>query len=195
MGGGGLLARRSVATPRLRACSQDTFFPRTLSNPQYISGAIMFEETLYQSTAAGKPFVDVLKDAGIVPGIKVDTGLQPLPGTDGETSTQVRGRAEGGASAGVRRGGAPTHPPPVHPPQTTQRSFSAGPGRPGRPVRGLLQAGRPVRQVAGGAQRRRRAAVVDGGAGERARPGPLRPDRPAGGAGAHRGAGGDPGPR
>ena len=36
----------------------------------------MFDETLYQSTAGGKPFVDVLKEAGIVPGIKVDTGLQ-----------------------------------------------------------------------------------------------------------------------
>lgn len=34
----------------------------------------MFEETLYQSTADGKPFVDVLRDQGIVPGIKVDTG-------------------------------------------------------------------------------------------------------------------------
>jgi fructose-bisphosphate aldolase class I len=32
--------------------------------------------------------VDVLKGQGIVPGIKVDTGLQPLPGTDGETATQ-----------------------------------------------------------------------------------------------------------
>ena len=41
-----------------------------------ISGCIMFEETLYQSTAAGKPFVDVLREQGIVPGIKVDTGLQ-----------------------------------------------------------------------------------------------------------------------
>ncbi len=39
-----------------------------------ISGCIMFEETLYQSTADGKPFVDVLRDQGIVPGIKVDTG-------------------------------------------------------------------------------------------------------------------------
>jgi fructose-bisphosphate aldolase class I len=55
---------------------------------QYISGAIMFEETLYQSTADGKPFVDVLKEQGIVPGIKVDTGLQVIPGTDGETTTQ-----------------------------------------------------------------------------------------------------------
>ena len=44
----------------------------------YISGCIMFEETLYQSTADGVPFVKVLKDAGILPGIKVDTGLQVL---------------------------------------------------------------------------------------------------------------------
>eukprot|EP00179_Madagascaria_erythrocladioides_P006894 CAMPEP_0198323388 /NCGR_PEP_ID=MMETSP1450-20131203/11648_1 /TAXON_ID=753684 ORGANISM="Madagascaria erythrocladiodes, Strain CCMP3234" /NCGR_SAMPLE_ID=MMETSP1450 /ASSEMBLY_ACC=CAM_ASM_001115 /LENGTH=403 /DNA_ID=CAMNT_0044027083 /DNA_START=86 /DNA_END=1297 /DNA_ORIENTATION=- len=54
---------------------------------KYISGAIMFEETLYQSTADGKQFVDVLKDQGIVPGIKVDTGLTALPRTDGETAT------------------------------------------------------------------------------------------------------------
>lgn len=39
----------------------------------------MFEETLYQSTAAGKPFVDVLREQGIIPGIKVDTGLQVRP--------------------------------------------------------------------------------------------------------------------
>ncbi len=48
----------------------------------------MFEETLYQSTRDGVPFVDVLKSAGIVPGIKVDTGLQMLPGPLGETTTQ-----------------------------------------------------------------------------------------------------------
>ena len=45
---------------------------------QYISGCIMFEETLYQSTAAGKPFVDVLAEQGIKAGIKVDTGLQVI---------------------------------------------------------------------------------------------------------------------
>ena len=48
----------------------------------------MFEETLYQSTADGKPFVDVLTEQGIKPGIKVDTGLQMLPGMNGETATQ-----------------------------------------------------------------------------------------------------------
>lgn len=48
----------------------------------YISGAILYEETLYQSSAEGIPFVDILKKNHIFPGIKVDTGLQPLPGAD-----------------------------------------------------------------------------------------------------------------
>lgn len=39
---------------------------------QYISGAILFEETLYQSTTDGKKMVDVLVEQNIVPGIKVD---------------------------------------------------------------------------------------------------------------------------
>ncbi|GMI19949.1 hypothetical protein TeGR_g13304 [Tetraparma gracilis] len=45
---------------------------------EYISGAILFEETLFQSDPSGKPFVDVLRGNGIIPGIKVDTGLRPL---------------------------------------------------------------------------------------------------------------------
>merc|ERR1719426_196361 len=52
---------------------------------KYISGAILFEETLYQSDPAGKPFVDVLNGNGIIPGIKVDTGLKDLcGGNEGE---------------------------------------------------------------------------------------------------------------
>merc|ERR1711871_1879430 len=47
---------------------------------QYISGAILFEETLFQSDPEGKPFVDVLNGMNIIPGIKVDTGLKPLLG-------------------------------------------------------------------------------------------------------------------
>ena len=43
---------------------------------EYISGAILFEETLYQSTKAGKPMVDCLKEAGIVPGITLDSSLR-----------------------------------------------------------------------------------------------------------------------
>ncbi|KXZ46469.1 hypothetical protein GPECTOR_43g905 [Gonium pectorale] len=55
---------------------------------QYVSGAIMFEETLYQTARDGRQFVDILLSQGIYPGIKVDTGLQILPGDKGETTTQ-----------------------------------------------------------------------------------------------------------
>ncbi len=48
----------------------------------------MFEETLYQKASTGKQFVDILLAQGIYPGIKVDTGLQVLPGGRGETATQ-----------------------------------------------------------------------------------------------------------
>ncbi len=43
------------------------------------------QETLYQSTKAGKKFVDVMHEQGIVPGIKVDKGLVPLPNSNGES--------------------------------------------------------------------------------------------------------------
>lgn len=46
---------------------------------QYISGAILFEETLYQSTVDGKKMVDVLAEQNIVPGIKVDKVIMETP--------------------------------------------------------------------------------------------------------------------
>lgn len=55
---------------------------------QYLSGVILFEETLYQKTSGGKPFVQVLKEGGVLPGIKVDKGTVELAGTNGETTTQ-----------------------------------------------------------------------------------------------------------
>ncbi|KCV69150.1 fructose-bisphosphate aldolase class-I [Fonticula alba] len=53
-----------------------------------IGGVIMFEETLYQKAADGRSFVEILNEAGIIPGIKIDTGLVEIPGTNGETVTQ-----------------------------------------------------------------------------------------------------------
>merc|ERR1719456_355300 len=47
---------------------------------KYCGGAILFTETLYQSTTDGKKMVDLAKENGIIPGIKVDTGLVPLVG-------------------------------------------------------------------------------------------------------------------
>jgi fructose-bisphosphate aldolase class I len=54
----------------------------------YISGVIFFHETLYQNDDNGKPFREILKEKGIIPGIKVDKGLVPLAGTNGEHTTQ-----------------------------------------------------------------------------------------------------------
>ena len=55
---------------------------------QNISGVILFEETLFQNTDDGTPFVDLMKAKGILPGIKVDKGVKPLFGTNGECVTQ-----------------------------------------------------------------------------------------------------------
>ena len=54
----------------------------------FISGIILFEETLKQKTAAGVALPLLLTAQGIVPGIKVDMGTLPLPGFPGEKVTQ-----------------------------------------------------------------------------------------------------------
>eukprot|EP00246_Nothoceros_aenigmaticus_P005721 TRINITY_DN17993_c0_g1_i1.p1 TRINITY_DN17993_c0_g1~~TRINITY_DN17993_c0_g1_i1.p1 ORF type:complete len:367 (+),score=61.77 TRINITY_DN17993_c0_g1_i1:25-1101(+) len=55
---------------------------------EYISGVILYEETLFQKSSTGVPFVNILNDAGVIPGIKVDLGVVNLAGTNGETTTQ-----------------------------------------------------------------------------------------------------------
>lgn len=54
----------------------------------FISGVILFEETLKQKSAAGVPLTELLQTQGIVPGIKVDKGTVMLPCFPGETVTQ-----------------------------------------------------------------------------------------------------------
>jgi len=49
-----------------------------------ISGAILFDETIRQKTKDGTPMIKVITDAGIIPGIKVDTGAKDLAGRPGE---------------------------------------------------------------------------------------------------------------
>ena len=53
-----------------------------------ISGAILFDETIRQQKKDGTPFVKVLADAGIIPGIKVDTGAKDMAGHPGEKITE-----------------------------------------------------------------------------------------------------------
>jgi fructose-bisphosphate aldolase class I len=55
---------------------------------EFISGGILFDETLRQKTASGKPFVQAMNERGIIPGIKVDAGTKPLALHPGETITE-----------------------------------------------------------------------------------------------------------
>jgi fructose-bisphosphate aldolase class I len=60
----------------------------TPSLGDHISGAILYDETIRQSTADGVPFTKVMTDAGIIPGIKVDKGAKALAGFPGEKVTE-----------------------------------------------------------------------------------------------------------
>jgi len=55
---------------------------------EHISGAILYDETIRQATKGGVPFTKVMLDNGILPGIKVDKGPQPLAGFPGEVVTE-----------------------------------------------------------------------------------------------------------
>jgi fructose-bisphosphate aldolase class I len=55
---------------------------------KHISGVILFDETLRQSSADGTPFPRYLADQGVIPGIKVDAGAKSLAGAEGETVTE-----------------------------------------------------------------------------------------------------------
>jgi fructose-bisphosphate aldolase class I len=80
-----------VTTPGLGSC---------------ISGAILYDETIRQSTLAGVPFAQALEAAGIVPGIKVDAGAKPLAGFADEVVTEgldgLRERLAAYAGMGAR---------------------------------------------------------------------------------------------
>ena len=71
-----------------------------------ISGAILFDETMRQKTKAGRPFLDCLREQGIVPGIKVDQGTKAMAGFPGEKVTEgldgLRGRLEDYFQFGAR---------------------------------------------------------------------------------------------
>jgi fructose-bisphosphate aldolase class I len=73
---------------------------------EFISGAILFDETIRQAKKDGTPFVKLLTDAGVIPGIKVDTGAKDLPFHPGEKVTEgldgLRERLEGYRQMGAR---------------------------------------------------------------------------------------------
>jgi fructose-bisphosphate aldolase class I len=55
---------------------------------EFMSGVILFDETIRQSAADGTPFPKLLESKGVIPGIKVDKGAKPLALSDGETVTE-----------------------------------------------------------------------------------------------------------
>src|SRR5689334_3464267 len=72
----------------------------------YISGVILFDETIRQSASDGTPFPKLLESKGVIPGIKVDIGAQPLANAEGETVTEgldgLRARLEEYRGLGAR---------------------------------------------------------------------------------------------
>ncbi len=75
------------STEENRRAYRDVLFT-TPGIEQYISGVILFDETIRQHSADGTRFVEVLDSAGIIPGIKVDSGAKPLAGFPGEKITE-----------------------------------------------------------------------------------------------------------
>jgi len=61
---------------------------RTAGAADFISGVILYDETLRQKAADGTPLVKVLQDQGVAAGIKVDSGAKPLAGRPGEVVTE-----------------------------------------------------------------------------------------------------------
>jgi len=55
---------------------------------EFISGVILFEETLFQKADDGTPFPKLLAAKGVIPGIKVDKGAKPLAGNSEEKVTE-----------------------------------------------------------------------------------------------------------
>ena len=54
---------------------------------KYISGVILYDETIWQKAKDGTPLVKLIEQSGAIPGIKVDEGTQALPGCPGELVT------------------------------------------------------------------------------------------------------------
>ena len=71
--------------------SRRTYWEMLFTAPgaaEFISGVIMQDETIRQKSSDGTPLAEVLSKQDILPGIKVDIGAKPLPGSPGETVTE-----------------------------------------------------------------------------------------------------------
>src|SRR5207248_5451884 len=93
------------STEENRRAYRDLLFT-TDGAEDFISGVILFDETIRQSALDGTPFPQLLASKGIIPGIKVDAGAKPLALAEGETVTEgldgLRARLEEYRGLGAR---------------------------------------------------------------------------------------------
>jgi len=76
------------STPDNRRDYREMLFRSTEAMSKYISGVILYDETIRQNAKDGTPLVKLIEKAGSIPGIKVDKGTKPLPSCPGEVITE-----------------------------------------------------------------------------------------------------------
>jgi len=82
-----LNALKIESTADSRRTYREMFFT-TAGAAEFVSGVILYDETIRQKSSSGIPLAEVLTKQGIIPGIKVDTGAKPLAGSSDETVTE-----------------------------------------------------------------------------------------------------------
>ncbi|KAB2781823.1 fructose-bisphosphate aldolase class I [Brucella anthropi] len=77
-----------ASTKDTRRDYREMLFRSDEAMKNYISGVILYDETIRQKAKDGTPLVEIIRRAGSIPGIKVDAGAKPLAGFEGETITE-----------------------------------------------------------------------------------------------------------
>jgi fructose-bisphosphate aldolase, class I len=75
------------STEESRRDYREMLFRSSEAMRQYVSGVILYDETIWQNAKDGTPLVNLIEQSGAIPGIKVDEGTQPLPICPGELVT------------------------------------------------------------------------------------------------------------
>jgi fructose-bisphosphate aldolase, class I len=76
-----------VSTEETRRDYREMLFRSSEAMTQYISGVILYDETIWQNAGDGTPLIKIIEQSGAIPGIKVDEGTQALPNCPGELIT------------------------------------------------------------------------------------------------------------
>src|SRR3979411_3339436 len=76
-----------VSTEESRRDYREMMFRSSEAMTRYISGVILYDETIWQNAGHGTPLVKIIQQSGAIPGIKVDEGTQALPNCPGELVT------------------------------------------------------------------------------------------------------------